>query len=686
MATAETKERVCVLTCDCQGTSPLDRKAIEATAGMEVGPGAMQLCRKQIDRFQQALAVETNVLVTCTQEAPLFMDVAGEAEFSGELRFVNIREKAGWSSEAREAGAKMGALIAEAAMTIDGPHVVSMTSKGAVLVIGRDEVALDAAQRLAGRMDVTLLLTGKPDVLPPRIADVPIFHGKPLNARGHLGAFEVEIGDYAALTPASRGQIAFEPVAAERAVSKCDLILDLRGETPLVRAPGKRDGYFNPGPRDPAAVARTLFDIVDMVGDFEKPRYVEYEASICAHSRNGIVACSRCLDNCPTGAITPQGDGVFVDPFVCAGCGNCATVCPTGAVRYRMPESESLLARMRTLLRAYGAGKGKPAVLLFHDGKHGEEMISAIARRYDGLPANVIPVAVNAVSQCGLEALTAARVYGTAATVLLAPPAVDEDLAGLSEAVALNNLVLEALGYRDGKAEISDERDPEALAARLRAIAADVSEGPRAEPFTPAGGKRDLLSLALSALHDAAPTPVDEVALPAGAPFGTLDVNVEGCTLCLACAGVCPSNALRDTTDYPRLTFLETACVQCGLCAKTCPEKVITLRPRLDFTNAARNPRIIKEEEPFGCIRCGKPFATKSMIQKVEQRLTTHSMFAAAGALRRIQMCADCRVIDMAESADDPFKGPPRPVPRTTEDYLRERELGIGDDKEKKKT
>jgi len=685
MASEETKARFCVLSCDCQGTSPLDQESIEASAAIKIGPGAAQLCRKQIDRFQQALATESNVLVTCTQEAPLFMEVAADAEFGGDLRFVNIREKAGWSNEARDAGPKMGALIAEAAMTIDGPHIVSMSSQGIVLVIGHDEVALDAAQRLAGRMNVTLLLTGKPDVLPPRIAEVPIFRGKPLNARGHLGAFDVEIGNCAAVTPSARGQVAFEAVAAERSVSKCDLILDLRDETPLVPAPDKRDGYFNPDPRDPAAVARALFEIVDMVGDFEKPRYVEYEASICAHSRNGIVACSRCLDSCPTGAITPQGDGVAVDPYVCAGCGNCGTVCPTGAVRYRMPESQSLLARMRTLLRAYGAGKGKPAVLLFHDGKYGEEMISAIARHYDGLPANVIPVAVNAVSQCGLEVLTAARVYGAAAAVLLAPPTIDDDLTGLNEAVALNNLVLNALGYRNGKAEASSERDPEALAAQLRTIASGVSEGPRAEPFTPVGGKRDLLSLALSALHAAAPTPVDEVALPAGAPFGTVDVNVEGCTLCLSCAGVCPSNALRDTADYPRLTFLETACVQCGLCAKTCPEKVITLRPRLDFTNAARNPRVIKEEEPFACIRCNTPFATKSMIQAIEQRMSSHSMFAAQGALRRIQMCADCRVIDMAESGQDPFAGAPRPVPRTTEDDLRERELGAGSDDEKKK-
>ena len=181
----------------------------------------------------------------------------------------------------------------------------------------------------------------------------------------------------------------------------------------------------------------------------------------------------------------------------------------------------------------------------------------------------------------------------------------------------------------------------------------------------------------------AAPTPVDEVALPTGAPFGALDIDVDRLYALPRMCRRLPDHALRDTTDYPRLSFLETACVQCGLCAKTCPENVIKLHPRLDFTNAARNPRTIKEEEPFACVRCGKPFATKSTITKIEQRLATHSMFAGAGALRRIQMCADCRVIDMAESTDDPFKGKARQVPRTTEDYLRERELGIGDDDDK---
>ena len=134
MPTLKKDTRFQVLTCDCQGTSPLDRKSIEAAAGISLDYCGTQLCRQQIDRFKSALEGDQPLLVGCTQEAPLFLEIADDAEFSGDLRFVNIREKAGWSAQGGDAGAKMGALIAEAMMTIGGPRTVTMTSTGVVLI------------------------------------------------------------------------------------------------------------------------------------------------------------------------------------------------------------------------------------------------------------------------------------------------------------------------------------------------------------------------------------------------------------------------------------------------------------------------------------------------------------------------------------------------------------------------
>jgi ferredoxin len=163
--------------------------------------------------------------------------------------------------------------------------------------------------------------------------------------------------------------------------------------------------------------------------------------------------------------------------------------------------------------------------------------------------------------------------------------------------------------------------------------------------------------------------------MPAGAPFGTLQVDVAGCTLCLACVGACPTGALLDHPDKPMLRFLEDACVQCGLCRSTCPEQVIRLEPRLSFSAEARSPRTIKEEEPALCLRCGKPFGTRSSIERIVEKLAGKSwMFQTPEQVARIRMCDDCRVRSQLEAGDNPLAAGTRPVPRTSEDYLRERE------------
>ena len=189
------------------------------------------------------------------------------------------------------------------------------------------------------------------------------------------------------------------------------------------------------------------------------------------------------------------------------------------------------------------------------------------------------------------------------------------------------------------------------------------------------GRKRDVLRFALRELQRVAPAPADLIALPAGAPFGAVEIDVEGCTLCLSCVSACPTGALSDDPERPLLRFSEEACVQCGLCKATCPEKVMSLVPRLAFDRAIADPRILKQEEPFHCIRCGKPFGVKSTIDRVTAKLEErHWMYQSrSGRLDLIKMCADCRVVSVTEESFDPYGGPARPKLRTTEDYLRER-------------
>ncbi len=663
-----------ILVCNCERTMPLDGKALATACGM---PSPVEvhhhLCRAEIDRFHAAVAAGDPLLVACTQEAPLFRELQRETYPETSLSFTNIRERAGWSAQAADAAPKIAALLAEAAITVSPTQAVTLRSTGICLVYGRDEAALDAAKQLSGRLDVTLLLSRPGEVLPPRISNMPIYRGTIAAAKGHLGAFEITVDDHAPAIVSARGTLQFEP-GHNGAASRADLILDLTGGPPLFPAAARRDGYFRPDPGNPAAVQRALFDLVDLVGEFEKPRYVDFTAALCAHSRSHKIGCTRCLDVCPTSAIRPDGDHVAIDPYACGGCGMCHSVCPTGAAAYAMPPIAALAERLRTLLSTYHRAGGRKPALLIHDTRHGEDLIAAMARQGRGLPARVLPFALNEVTQTGLDILSLAFAYGAAQVTILASPEKKDELAALAGQVDLAEAMLEGQGFGGGRLQILVEADPDLVEGALYGLpdVAPIAPG----NFLPLGDKRGLLRLALAQLHKAAPLPRDIVPMPAGAPFGAVEIDAAGCTLCLACVGACPTGALSDNPETPQLRFQEDACVQCGLCKATCPEKIITLVPRLNFAALPASAVVLKEEPPFHCINCGKPFGVKSSVEKIVAQLAgRHSMFQDDSRVRLMQMCGDCRIIVQFQGAEpQPFAGPARPVPRTTEDDLRERD------------
>ncbi len=660
--------------CSCERTMPLDAGAIGRGCGNATIESANHLCRAEIERFSAAAAKGGDITVACTQERPVFSEVAAESGSDAALSFVNIRENAGWSKEAKAAGPKMAALLAAAAVPMPEVPLVPLTSEGVILVYGRDEEAIEAATLLKDRLDVTVLLSKPGSVAPVRVSEFPVAKGSIVSAQGHLGAFELTVDDYALPEPSSRDKFAFG-VGRDGAKSRCDLILDVSGGVPLFPTHDLRDGYLRADPNDPAAILRAVMKAGELVGTFDKPRYITFTESLCAHSRSKIVGCNRCLNLCPTGAISPNGDHVAIDANVCAGCGSCAAVCPTGAAAYALPPVDALIGKIRTLLSVYRDTGGANPALLFHDGEHGIEMIEMLARHGEGLPANVIPVQVNEVTQIGLETFAAAFAYGAASARALTRARPKHETEGAVRTISYANTILKGLGFGEGRVATIETDDPDALGRALYETAKAKSQSKTAT-FMPLGRKRDIMRSALRELQEVAPAPVDVIALPDHAPFGKIEVNAEGCTLCLACVSACPTGALSDNPEKPMLKFAEDACVQCGLCKATCPEKVISLHPQIDFRAATAEARIMKEEEPFECIRCSKPFGTKSTIERITAKLEgRHWMFQGrAQRLDLLKMCEDCRGIVAIEESFDPHEAPARPHVRTTEDYLRERD------------
>ena len=680
-----------IMLCNCNKTMPLDAK--ELTRALQLKTPVVihhELCRHQASAFESGVKQGREVMVACTQEAQLFGELARQIDPNVEVSFVNIREQAGWSIEADQATPKIAALLAAAALPEPEPvPSVSYKSAGQLLIVGPASVALGWAEQLAEQADVSVLLTevkGANEL--PVQRRYPVFSGKVNSVKGYLGAFEVS---WSQINPIDLEictrcnacievcpeqaidysyQIDLDKCKAHRkCVSACgdikavdferhdtarsenyDLILDL-SDKPLLDMHQPPQGYFAPG-RDPLSLARAFNQLAQMTGEFEKPKFFTYKESICAHSRSEIIGCTKCIDICSTRAIFPDGDHVKVEPHLCMGCGACASVCPSGAMSYSYPRVADLGARVKTMLRTYLDAGGKDACLLLHNTSDGRELVAKLGRRGKGLPAKVIPLETFHIASLGMDVMLGAVALGASNLIVLATGSEAPDyIVSLRAQMRFAEEILQGLGHNGGHFQLIQARDVAGLEKAVWEIQPARSVKPGS--FNLSNEKRTTLDFVFGHLVKNAPVMLEDIPLSEGAPYGRIDVNIETCTLCMACVGACPENALLDSKELPQLKFIERNCVQCGLCEKTCPEQAIRLTPRLLLTSEARSPRILNEDQVFACIRCGKPFATKQMIDNMLGKLGAHSMFKEGAALTRLQMCADCRVVDMLNNNNE---------------------------------
>lgn len=533
------------------------------------------------------------------------------------------------------------------------PATVSYQSQGRLLLVGPEDSIRRAASLLPAGMTPTLLVTES--VHNAEAADLEaIFEAtaaldaltlREPSLTGYLGQFQLtglngqgERVNLAALCFPQQATAVGERLREPR----FDLVADL-GATPLFVLERPPVGYLHLA--DDADLAERLAELCALTGIFDKPRYFRLDPEACAFTARGVPGCSRCLDVCPTDALKPVNGRIQIDPHLCQGFGSCASACPTGAIAYHQPDANTSGDYLFRLLKHYREAGGDAPQLLIA-GENEREWVEVELTR---LPANWLPVWVEESASLGIESWFTALAYGASAVHIALGDDAPESVRALVERELASAAVLLAGAGLTADRIVLFNPDAE----QDKPISGEPAVALLDKPLK--GDKRENLFAAFDALWQANEGSREPLAVPHGAPYGSVELKEADCTLCMGCVAVCPSRALHAVGHAPGLNFIEQDCIQCGMCEKACPEQAIVLTPRLQpVPEARRAVQSLKAEEAACCIRCSKPFAPASLIRRIQQKLAGHSHFQNEAA-QRLLMCEDCRVKDVfAALAADP--------------------------------
>ncbi|WP_257493042.1 4Fe-4S binding protein [Aeromonas veronii] len=527
------------------------------------------------------------------------------------------------------------------------PATVSYQSQGRLLLVGPEDRIRRAASLLPAGVKPTLLVTAS--VFDAEAADLEtIFDAtaslaaltlREPSLTGYLGQFQLT-GLNGQGERVNLAALCFTQQAAENGEPRFDLVADL-GRAPLFALERPPVGYLHLA--DDQGLAERLAELCALTGIFDKPRYFRLDPEACAFTARGVPGCSRCLDVCPTDALKPINGRIQIDPHLCQGFGSCASACPTGAIGYHQPDANTSGDYLFRLLKHYREAGGEVPRLLIA-GENEREWVEAELTR---LPANWLPVWVEESASLGIESWFAALAYGAnAVRIALGDDAPESVRALVERELASTAVLLAGAGLAADRIALFDADAGEPVSGQPTVALLD-------KPLK--GDKRENLFAAFDALWQANEGSREPLAVPHGAPYGSVELKESDCTLCMGCVAVCPSRALHAVGHAPGLNFIEQDCIQCGMCEKACPEQAIVLVPRLQpVPEARRAVQSLKAEEAACCIRCSKPFAPASMIRRIQQKLAGHSHFQNEAA-QRLLMCEDCRVKDVfAALAADP--------------------------------
>lgn len=362
-------------------------------------------------------------------------------------------------------------------------------------------------------------------------------------------------------------------------------------------------------------------------GNIKYTNSIKYVSATCLHHHKREDICHKCVDVCPTHALSIQSKEkqIELSHIHCNECGACVSLCPSGSLDFAPLPRKSFKAI---------AGLYKDRIALI------SSEIEQLAASGCTLKANILPLALSTthfLDENHLLTLLQETGYG----VIIYTTEPDPHLENIVHFI--NDIFIKKYGKKAVYicANVNEIASLSLVIPRLAEVLVS--------PTTSYSNKRQEFSQRLALIVAG-----DELGTITPGPhldYGNMVINQDNCSLCLSCADACSSGALIVHAEDNSLRYNPSLCTQCGYCEKTCPEEdCLSLQPQiLTLSPSYFTEKIMARDELFACIECGVQFAPKKAVTKVIKAMTP--IFGQDSLrIKSLSCCSDCKARLMLEA------------------------------------
>ena len=379
----------------------------------------------------------------------------------------------------------------------------------------------------------------------------------------------------------------------------------------------KRAGVYDP---NIISIEKTLDIVRKNLDNYSFRKTITYDKSICQYHERKDEVCSKCVEVCPTNAITKDEKSrrLVFSLVDCIACGECVSVCPSGSLNSANTSRDSLYE-----------------ISLFY--KDTKPLIISSKANIENinvdLKENVLPLFI--VGDIFDETMLLTYLQVSGSSLIYFSNNVSK---GTLESIRIVN---DIYFKKYGKVAVYLVSNEEELNDALQKQ--EVIENSYYNFNQNDMKKREVFSQRLQKIVGN-----DDLGVVKTGPdihYARVLVNEANCTLCLSCVGACNVDALFANESDFTLRVNPSLCTACGYCELVCPEKdCLTLKnDELELNPTWFQESILAKDKLFACVECGKEFATTKAIEKIASIMAPIFAKTSEAKKRTLYCCDACK-------------------------------------------